>query len=332
MTDNYDDTNPIGLSRRRVLGGIGAIGVASAGAGLGTTAFFSDSESFEDNTITAGQFELHASQMVYVVDQDGTGPDEVLFEQELAEAQAANPDAAAVEGALTITDAKPGDSYKLCWDPCVKYNPGYIRLLLDNTAEATGEENGVTHTDASGVLSEYFLAVVTVTGQDGVEAVVFEGTLAELIAGFGDGSISLIHSTADVDDDGFEVDGSAEYCHDPCEVMDDDESDDSSGDDGETGDVDDESVDPVEVCIYLYLPSHADVGETVTVGGVDFDQLDASDSPGNLVQGASFETDIVFEAEQCRHNETPFQDEPEENGELNGTSVDDGSEDTNQTA
>jgi len=38
MTNN----NKIPLSRRSVLGGLGAIGVASAGAGLGTTAFFSD--------------------------------------------------------------------------------------------------------------------------------------------------------------------------------------------------------------------------------------------------------------------------------------------------
>jgi len=317
MNDNNDDANPIGLSRRRVLGGIGAIGVASAGAGLGTTAFFSDSESFQDNTITAGQFELHASQMVYVVDQDGTGPDEVLFDQALAEAQSENPDVEAVEGALTIADAKPGDSYKLCWDPCVKYNPGYIRLLLDNTAEQTGADNGVTHTTpaADGQLSDYSSRSSPSRGQDGVEAVVFEGTLAELIAGFGDGSISLIHSTADVDADGFEVDGSAEYCHDPCEMMDAADDDESAGDgsvdDGETDNVDDESADPVEVCVYLYLPSHADIGETVVVGGVDFD-VAAADSPGNLVQGASFETDIVFEAEQCRHNETPFQNDVEE--------------------
>ena len=120
MNDNNDNANPIGLSRRRVLGGIGAIGVASAGAGLGTTAFFSDSESFTDNTIMAGQFELHASQMVYVVDQDGTGPDEIQFNEDLADAQSDNPDAEAVEGQLEIGDAKPGDSYKICWDPCVK--------------------------------------------------------------------------------------------------------------------------------------------------------------------------------------------------------------------
>ncbi|WP_435332572.1 hypothetical protein [Haloarchaeobius sp. TZWWS8] len=36
--------NKISLSRRQVLAGLGTIGVASAGAGLGTTAFFSDTE------------------------------------------------------------------------------------------------------------------------------------------------------------------------------------------------------------------------------------------------------------------------------------------------
>jgi predicted ribosomally synthesized peptide with SipW-like signal peptide len=46
------------LSRRKVLAGLGAVGIASAGAGLGTTAFFSDSETFENNTLTAGELDL----------------------------------------------------------------------------------------------------------------------------------------------------------------------------------------------------------------------------------------------------------------------------------
>ena len=53
-----DNNIDISLSRRRVLGGLGAIGVASAGAGLGTTAFFSDSESFQNNTISTGELDL----------------------------------------------------------------------------------------------------------------------------------------------------------------------------------------------------------------------------------------------------------------------------------
>ncbi|GAA0549452.1 SipW-dependent-type signal peptide-containing protein [Halorubrum ejinorense] len=57
MTDSKKfDT--IGLSRRKMLAGLGAIGVASAGAGLGTTAYFNDTESFEDNTLTAGNLDL----------------------------------------------------------------------------------------------------------------------------------------------------------------------------------------------------------------------------------------------------------------------------------
>ncbi len=49
-----DNNEKFAVSRRSVLAGIGAVGVASAGAGLGTTAYFSDQQSFEGNTITAG--------------------------------------------------------------------------------------------------------------------------------------------------------------------------------------------------------------------------------------------------------------------------------------
>ncbi|WP_049984807.1 SipW-dependent-type signal peptide-containing protein [Halobellus rufus] len=51
-------TDEFELTRRNVLAGIGGIGVASAGAGLGTSAFFSDTESFENNTIAAGTLDL----------------------------------------------------------------------------------------------------------------------------------------------------------------------------------------------------------------------------------------------------------------------------------
>ncbi|MEF8807596.1 SipW-dependent-type signal peptide-containing protein [Natronomonas sp.] len=61
-----DKTNDIELSRRKILAGIGAVGVASAGAGLGTTAYFSDRETFEGNTLTAGQLDLSVTwQQLY---------------------------------------------------------------------------------------------------------------------------------------------------------------------------------------------------------------------------------------------------------------------------
>jgi len=58
MTTPTDDPLPHSLSRRRVLAGLGAVGLASAGAGLGTSAFFSDEEAFENNTLQAGTLDL----------------------------------------------------------------------------------------------------------------------------------------------------------------------------------------------------------------------------------------------------------------------------------
>ncbi len=46
------------LSRRKILAGIGAVGLASAGTGLGTSAFFSDEEEFVNNTLVAGELDL----------------------------------------------------------------------------------------------------------------------------------------------------------------------------------------------------------------------------------------------------------------------------------
>lgn len=54
MTHLHDTTR---ISRRKVLAGLGAVGVASAGAGLGTTAFLSDREELSAD-LTAGRLDL----------------------------------------------------------------------------------------------------------------------------------------------------------------------------------------------------------------------------------------------------------------------------------
>ncbi|MFB6311155.1 MAG: SipW-dependent-type signal peptide-containing protein [Salinirussus sp.] len=46
------------LTRRKVLGGLTAVGLASAGAGLGTGAYFSDEETFKNNRLVAGELDL----------------------------------------------------------------------------------------------------------------------------------------------------------------------------------------------------------------------------------------------------------------------------------
>jgi len=53
-----DTTNLTDLSRRKLLAGLGAVGLASAGAGLGTSAYFSDRETFENNELVAGELDL----------------------------------------------------------------------------------------------------------------------------------------------------------------------------------------------------------------------------------------------------------------------------------
>ena len=49
------------LSRRKALAALGTVGIASAGAGLGTSAFFSDQETFENTLLTAGTLDANVS-------------------------------------------------------------------------------------------------------------------------------------------------------------------------------------------------------------------------------------------------------------------------------
>ena len=50
--------NQIDLTRRKILASMGAVGAAGAGAGLGTSALFSDTEEFANNQLTAGTLDL----------------------------------------------------------------------------------------------------------------------------------------------------------------------------------------------------------------------------------------------------------------------------------
>jgi len=71
------ESQPFELSRRRVLGALGTVGVASAGAGLGTGAYFSDAETFEGNALVAGSLDLKMdwAEHYYGAGEYGTGLD-----------------------------------------------------------------------------------------------------------------------------------------------------------------------------------------------------------------------------------------------------------------
>ena len=177
MTDN--DNNSIGLSRRRVLGGLGAIGVASAGAGLGTTAFFSDSESFEENTLTAGELDLkldyratysggpgRLSEIDGWYSEDGPGepfdvieeedgvyligevPDideEEVWEDEVQTRDFCLPEVGLINGdeipVFTLDDVKPGDCGEVTISLHICDNPAWLWMNGELTENA---QNGYT--------------------------------------------------------------------------------------------------------------------------------------------------------------------------------------------
>ena len=56
------------VSRRTAIAALGTVGVASAGAGVGTSAFFSDGESFENDRLVAGTLDMTAAYSVQVAD------------------------------------------------------------------------------------------------------------------------------------------------------------------------------------------------------------------------------------------------------------------------
>lgn len=128
------------LSRRKALIGLGTVGAASAGAGLGTSAYFSDQEEFTDNSIQAGTFGLTVDQEIHNVDQDGIGPDEEYWSDETDNGvYVANP--------IDIGDAKPGDEYEFCWDVTVHDNPGYVAVAGDYWDDTGSEADNVDADD-----------------------------------------------------------------------------------------------------------------------------------------------------------------------------------------
>ncbi len=205
-----DDNSNIGLSRRRLLGGIGAIGVASAGAGLGTTAYFSDQEGFEGNTLTAGTLALIVEQELTGIDQDGIGPDEAAWYE-------AGDGEAVVTDQIVVTDAKPGDEYEICWTVEIEGNPAFAKVTLD-ADEQTGAEAGtvsavdlydVDDDDDMVTIGEAADAVAALTLSDGSEVVIYENSLAGLFDALSEGIPVPARS-----DDGVE-----EYCHEPGEAV-----------------------------------------------------------------------------------------------------------------
>ncbi|WP_158599364.1 TasA family protein [Halobellus sp. Atlit-38R] len=112
------------LSRRKALGALGTIGIASAGVGMGTTAFFSDSES-TSGSFTAGKLDL---KIGWEVSHYGNNVD-----PELVEPTDTNGDGLGIE----LNDVKPGDSGWIRFEILNEHNPAWVwfRGRLKNSME-----------------------------------------------------------------------------------------------------------------------------------------------------------------------------------------------------
>lgn len=158
------------LSRRKALLGLGSVGVASAGAGFGTSAYFSDQEEFVGNSIQAGEFGLTAelNQDLSSVDQDGMG--DLLIEDSWA--QNLEEGGAEVGFPIEIQDAKPGDTFDFCWDLTIEENPGHIKVFGEEQEDKDGEDNGVD-------LPQEIDELKTLGASDNVRATISVGKLGE---------------------------------------------------------------------------------------------------------------------------------------------------------
>jgi len=187
------------LTRRRVLGGLGTIGVAGAAAGLGTSAYFNDTESFENNTITAGELDLLVDYYSYW-DQGSAGSGSV----------SGTADGEAVSAELS--DVKPGDNGWIMLCPKIEDNPAYLWACgeLTGTSELGYTEPEPEDNNGEGELEEAIEVDVLYcdleddnngeTPEYSEGETIFSGSLREVLAalqtgipldGTGDGSVSV---------------------------------------------------------------------------------------------------------------------------------------------
>jgi predicted ribosomally synthesized peptide with SipW-like signal peptide len=130
----------IELSRRKVLAGLGTVGVASSAAGYGTFAAFNDVES-QNTTLTAGELDLRvaytASYNGDPVANDNNDTDEIELDPTQEDGQIK----------LSISDVKPGDVGSLNFEieTTENSNPAWI---LSQINIANSKDNRVTEPEA----------------------------------------------------------------------------------------------------------------------------------------------------------------------------------------
>ncbi|OYR40096.1 hypothetical protein DJ82_08665 [Halorubrum sp. Ib24] len=272
------ETNDIGLSRRKMLLGLGAVGVASAGAGLGTTAYFSDTETFENNSLTAGTLDMSVTAEIVAADEYWSSAGVVGMTE--------TADGEGVTAGLVVDDVKPGDWAIVCFDIEVGDNPGYVQVRTENFTETGGanpepEQAVEGDTDNDADLGEFLLTTVWQSYDDTSGDKTGLSTL-DPVFNNASNSLGINYAPSDV---GGVVDADAHYTNAR-------EADAQlnagyliKDDNGDLLPINDEANEGVySFCLLLEVPFEV----------------------GNVIQGDSLSFDLVFETEQVRHNEDPF--------------------------
>jgi len=181
------DGDEITLTRRRALSALAATGAVSAGVGAGTDAFFSDTESFDGNQLTAGELDLEVAwhkaveTTTRVATSDGWP----------------TPRSDATAPICDLADLKPGDSGRLTLALRIDGLPGYLSLVGRERVDAERGQSAADADAAEGELDELTTAAVSYLVPDdpaapetgGATADAYTGSLASLVGlgGLGNG-------------------------------------------------------------------------------------------------------------------------------------------------
>jgi len=262
------------LTRRKLLAGAGAIGLAGAGSGLGTSALFSDEESIADNALMAGALNLR-------VTVDNIAHSSTIVRDNTTITPSDTADGTAVT--VTVSDLKPGDWLILEWNPEVIANPGYVQVTSVDEDYANAEgENPESETDVTspGDLGDALLSTIWQEYSD-----TSGGTSRSDLEGL-DGTTDLadsgLSSHEQPDLDGM-TSGGAHYT-----TM-------------------NEAHDVYESGVLL----RDTAGEPLEVGENShaawfYQLLELPPAVGNDVQGDELTFTLRFDAEQVRNNDDPF--------------------------
>jgi predicted ribosomally synthesized peptide with SipW-like signal peptide len=303
MTD--DNPQLYNLSRRKLMAGLGAVGLASAGAGLGTSAYFSDAEILSGNIFTAGTLNMVVNANVvaansYWVDQGALGLSTTADDDE------------AVVG-LQVDDIKPGDWAIICFDVEIGDNPGYVQVCTEEFGESGGanpepEQAVEGDTDNDADLGEYLLTTVwqEYAGPTDGSSGGTRGDLSTLDPVFNNASdiLGLGYGAPDI---GGVVGPDTHYttAREANAVLDAANGGYVVKDDN--GDIlvvgSDDGSDPAVPDRYVF-----------------YLLVELPYAVGNVVQGDTLGFDLVFKTEQVRNNETPFENDSTGTGNSTGQS------------